>query len=138
MPLEHCLYYAGVLYSICEQENFLVSGVKEAKDAQYVKTVGKSAVASRGAPVAARGAGSVGQGGAASGRGGAATGRGGPGNQGRTRGPPKSGAGGHAQKIVQASIGSSNSGWRSETSQWYTLINKLSKKNLLPVCMLQA
>lgn len=33
VPLEHCLFYSGELYKICESETFLPQGLKAAKDA---------------------------------------------------------------------------------------------------------
>ncbi|CAL8998734.1 unnamed protein product [Prunus brigantina] len=33
VPLEHCLFYSGELYKICESESFIPQGFKAAKDA---------------------------------------------------------------------------------------------------------
>ncbi|KAG6547499.1 hypothetical protein Mapa_010947 [Marchantia paleacea] len=115
VPLEHCLYYSGELYKICSMENFLPLGIKEARDAHHVKTAPK-----------------VASGGAAQGRGGGnAHGRGGGPGRGTTSHGGKSfgGKGGN-----QGGGGRGGSGaWRSETSQWYSFVNYLLKKGLLPV-----
>lgn len=96
-------------------ENFLPLGIKEARDAHHVKTAPK-----------------VASGGAAQGRGaGNAHGRGGGPGRGNTSHGGKSfgGKGGN-----QGAGGRGSSGaWRSETSQWYSFVNYLLKKGLLPV-----
>ncbi|KAL2653895.1 hypothetical protein R1flu_022023 [Riccia fluitans] len=116
VPLEHCLYYSGELYKICSMETFLPLGVKEARDAHHVKTVPKV---------------SGGGGGAAQGRGA------GYGAHGRGGGAGRSGHGG---KSFGGKVGNQsgsgrggNGAWRSETSQWYSFVNYLLKKALLPV-----
>ncbi|KAL3685939.1 hypothetical protein R1sor_003961 [Riccia sorocarpa] len=115
VPLEHCLYYSGELYKICSMETFLPLGVKEARDAHHVKTAPKASGSGAGAPQG-RGAGYP------QGRGGGA------------------GRGGHGGKTFVNKVGSQsgsgrggNGAWRSETSQWYSFVNYLLKKNLLPV-----
>ncbi|KAJ8749712.1 hypothetical protein K2173_012263 [Erythroxylum novogranatense] len=40
VPLEHCIFYAGELYKICENENFISEGLKLAKDAYKKKHSG--------------------------------------------------------------------------------------------------
>ncbi|EFJ37244.1 hypothetical protein SELMODRAFT_403447 [Selaginella moellendorffii] len=105
VPLEHCLFYSGELHRICANETFLSLGVKAAKDAHLAKTTVKKG------PVAPT------QGGR-----GNVQGRGGPG-----------GRGGRGNKVIPEEKNSRGGPWRSETSQWYGLINVLSKKNLLPV-----
>ncbi|CAN1232070.1 DExH-box ATP-dependent RNA helicase DExH11 [Linum grandiflorum] len=75
VPLEHCIFYSGELYTICESETLIPQGLKAAKDAW------------------------------------------------RKRNSSTSG-------------GSGQSNWgprRSESQMWLQLVNKLSKKSLLPV-----
>ncbi|CAM6105247.1 unnamed protein product [Calypogeia fissa] len=107
VPLEHCLYYSGELYKICSMENFLPQGIKEARDAHNAKTSSKSG-------------------------GGTSQGRGGPGRGNHSHGQKAVGGKGGSQ----GGIGFQKSGsgaWRSETSQWYSFVNYLLKKGLLPV-----
>ncbi|KAI5065072.1 hypothetical protein GOP47_0019767 [Adiantum capillus-veneris] len=112
VPLEHCLYYSGELYKICDNDNFLPQGVKEARDAFNVKNTPKSSSSS-------------GQVGCFSGAGRGVPGRGR--NIGRgTSGQRGSGSMGMAER-------SSSGGWKPEAPQWYSLIKNLSKKGLLPV-----
>lgn len=125
VPLEHCLFYSGELYKICENEAFLPQGLRAVKDVYKRKTsniVGGSTTKKLGAPsshgasqnrlreTSARGKGQK---------------HSGPQNIAKFSGP--SGA-------QQNSWGSS----RSEISLWLLLINKLSKKSLLPVCTAHA
>lgn len=37
VPLEHCLFYSGELFKVCEREIFLPQGLKAAKDASRKK-----------------------------------------------------------------------------------------------------
>ncbi|XP_024013505.1 DExH-box ATP-dependent RNA helicase DExH11 isoform X2 [Eutrema salsugineum] len=37
VPLEHCLFYSGELYKVCENEVFLSKGIKDAKDSHKKK-----------------------------------------------------------------------------------------------------
>lgn len=135
VPLEHCLYYGGELYKICEQSTFLPEGVKEAHKAHHAKTT-KLSTGSGGAG-GGQGRGGSGQGrgggGGISGRGAGAQGRGGD-NQGRGGGRKGPTSKQVAQGTIQTAMRGGGSGWRSETSQWYTLVNNLNKKGLLPVC----
>lgn len=115
VPLEHCIYYAGELYNICDNDTFLPQGVKEAKHAFDLKNSLKV--------------------GAAPGKSGALTpGHGGPGRGWATRGKGNQGQRGSGHLGAAAVTQRAGSGgWKSETSQWYSLINHLSKKGLLPV-----
>ncbi|KAJ7959741.1 DExH-box ATP-dependent RNA helicase [Quillaja saponaria] len=128
VPLEHCLFYSGELYKICESEAFLPQGVKAAKEAfkkknlntvvgcggsgPYVGTyasndssrVQKHETATRGRQNKVSGSQHLGS---------------------------VSGSGGGKQYN-----GNGQSSWgqrRSESSLWLMLITKLSKKSLLPV-----
>lgn len=124
VPLEHCLFYSGEFYKVCENESFIPQGLRAAKDTFKKKS--SSAV------------------GGSSGRLGTSLGS----------APPQSGAHfcerdnlnrGKMQKHSGPQAGGSFS-WaggahqhysgsrRSEASLWLLLINKLSKKSLLPVC----
>ncbi|MCO5614575.1 hypothetical protein L7F22_068858 [Adiantum nelumboides] len=112
VPLEHCLYYSGELYNICDNEIFLSQGVKEARDAFNVKNASKSG-------------GSTGQAGSFSGAGRGVPGRG-----------QHIGRGASGQRNSGSMVAverSASGGWKSEASQWYSLIKNLSKRGLLPV-----
>lgn len=136
VPLEHCIYYQGELYKICEQSTFLPEGYRDAQKAHVAKTTKALPAPGVGSPGQGRGGAPQGRGGGPPGRGGGPGGRGGD-NQGRgggRRGPTsKQIAQGTIQTAMRGS-GNGGGGWRSETSQWYTLINNLNKKGLLPVC----
>lgn len=123
VPLEHCLFYSGELYKICESESFMSQGLKAAKDAYKKKNsntvsggtgsyTGSSAVQD-----AARG-----QKREISNRG----------KQNKHSGPQNlgnhSGTGWGNQRN-----GSGHNSWGSRRSTWLMLIDKLSKKSLLPV-----
>ncbi|KAJ7561237.1 hypothetical protein O6H91_03G020200 [Diphasiastrum complanatum] len=135
VPLEHCLYYFGELFKICENEKFLPEGVKAAKDAYLLKTALKKGPSPSRGGSSAQGHGASSQG---RGRGGAAQTHD-MSNQGRGRGGKRSvpqGSKGSGGKSLQAFDSSGQHGggaWRSETSQWYSLVQNLSKKGLLPV-----
>ena len=115
VPLEHCLFYSGELYKICEREIFLPQGLKAAKDASRKKhlTAGVSSGPKPGASAGhdnARGQKRE--------------------NTPRTKqyGTNFSGTGSGYHNN-----GNGQSRWRQEASMWLMLINKLSKKSLLPV-----
>lgn len=135
VPLEHCLYYGGELYKICEQSTFLPEGVKEAHKAHHAKTTKLSTSSGGAGGGQGRGGGGQGRGGGGgiSGRGAGIQGRGGD-NQGRGGGRKGPTSKQVAQGTIQTAMRGGGSGWRSETSQWYTLVNNLNKKGLLPVC----
>ncbi|KAK9280712.1 hypothetical protein L1049_014410 [Liquidambar formosana] len=127
VPLEHCIFYSGELYNICESETFMPQGLKAAKDAYKKKNTS----------VVGGGTGThVGSSGAHNGA--WAQKRENPirGKQNKHSGTQNlgnfSGTGGGNQ----FNSGGSQSNWgsrRSEASLWLLLINKLSKKSLLPV-----
>lgn len=119
VPLEHCLFYSGELYKICENEKFFPLGLKAAKDT-YKKRMTMSTI---GAP-----SGSL--------------------NNDRARAQKrenslqgkqnKHSGSQHLGNYSGTAWGYQNSGSnsglrRSEFSLWLSLVNKLSKKSLLPV-----
>lgn len=126
VPLEHCLFYSGELYKICENEIFMPQGLKAAKDAHKKKntsSVGGGSGTYAGSSAAHNGS--------------RVQKRENPvrGKQNKHSGSQNfgnySGLGGGNQKNGG---GQSNWGsWRSEASMWLLLVNKLSKKSLLPV-----
>ncbi|KAL2486377.1 ATP-dependent RNA helicase SKI2 [Abeliophyllum distichum] len=88
VPLEHCLFYSGELYTICENEKIVPQGLKAAKDACKKKNINVAG-----------------------------------------------GTGSYSGSSAANDSGGGNA-WgsrRSEASLWLSLINKLSKKSLLPV-----
>jgi antiviral helicase SKI2 len=93
------------LYKICDDSRFLPQGVKEARDAFNKKN----------APKVGSGAGPGGSG---------ALGKVTPGQ----KNSGQSGTGFIPQR-------GGNGGWKSETSQWYSLVKYLSKRSLLPVSL---
>ncbi|KAJ9172455.1 hypothetical protein P3X46_015691 [Hevea brasiliensis] len=120
VPLEHCLFFSGELYKICENETFIPQGLKAAKDAlkkNSTNTVGRGSLAMRD--------GGYGQKREYSNRS----------KQNKHSGSQNFGSfsgisGGNQNN------GSGQNNWgsrRSEASQWLQLVNKLSKKSLLPV-----
>ncbi|KAF7121388.1 hypothetical protein RHSIM_Rhsim13G0073900 [Rhododendron simsii] len=123
VPLEHCLFYSGELYKICESEVFLHHGLKAAKDTYKKK---KSTTVSGGTGtypgVSAGHEGSRAHIRESSSRD----------KQNKHSGFNKignfPGMGGGNQ-----TSGSNRGSWRSEASLWLLLINKLLKKSLLPV-----
>lgn len=124
VPLEHCLFYSGELYKICENEKILPQGLKAAKDATKKKNTN-----------VAGGAGTYSGSSAANDR---------ARNQKResfSRGKQNKHSGFQNLGNSGPGWGNQNSGgggnaWgsrRSEASLWLSLIKKLSKKSLLPV-----
>ncbi|KAD6795715.1 hypothetical protein R6Q59_031765 [Mikania micrantha] len=115
VPLEHCIFYSGEVYKICEQEKFISQGWRAAKDAHRKKIMNKQTgvggSASLGAPHTQKPYTSF------------------------MRGKPNKPT--SSQNIVStgwANQGNNNWGSRiSEKSVWLSLINKLSKTSLLPV-----
>ncbi|KAI3774096.1 hypothetical protein L1987_48639 [Smallanthus sonchifolius] len=113
VPLEHCLFYSGEVYKICEQEKFISQGLRATKDAHKRKTLttGVGGSGSRAAPHTQK-----------------------P-NTSFARGKPNKQTG--PQNFVgtgRANQGNNNWGSRiSEKSVWLSLIKKLSKTSLLPV-----
>ncbi|KAK9940700.1 hypothetical protein M0R45_017345 [Rubus argutus] len=128
VPLEHCLFYSGELYKICESESFIPQGFKAAKDTFKKKNI------------------SVATGGGGGGGSRAPASASHDGARGQKRETSHSGK--QKQSAAQSSGNLSRTGganqnngngvnnWglrRSDASSWLLLINKLSKKSLLPV-----
>ncbi|XVE79464.1 hypothetical protein DITRI_Ditri14bG0060900 [Diplodiscus trichospermus] len=122
VPLEHCLFYSGELYKICESETFIPEGLKAAKDA-YKK---KNSKAVSGGTGSYTGSSAVqdarGQKHEVSSRG----------KQNKHSGPQNFGNYSGTGWGNQRNGGGQNS-WGSRRSTWLMLIDKLSKKSLLPV-----
>lgn len=120
VPLEHCLFYSGVLYKVCENEEILPQGSRAAKDA-YKKKNSSMVAGSSGINMltaASHGA-----------------------NQSRQRENSSRGRGQKHSGFQPAGNVSGNSGtqqrnWgsrKAEATLWLLLINLLLKKSLLPV-----
>ncbi|KAI4305143.1 hypothetical protein L6164_028529 [Bauhinia variegata] len=119
VPLEHCLFYSGDLYKICEGEKFLPQGLKAAKDASKKKNL------------TVRGGSSGTHSGTSVGHDNARVQKRENAARGKQHGGNFSGSGRGYQNN-----GNGQNNWelrRSEVSFWLMLINKLSKKSLLPV-----
>lgn len=120
VPLEHCLFYSGELYKICEGDAFLPQGLRAAKDAYKKKNL-RMAGGKSGTKL------------------GASTSQGGT----QVRQSDNSSRGKiqqHSKRQVADNLSGTSGGhqnnWgsrRFESSLWLLLINKLSKKSLLPV-----
>lgn len=111
--MEHCLFYSGEVYKVCENEKFLSQGLKAAKDAHKRKS-SMGSYPSLSSPHAQK-----------------------PNSfaRGKQTGPQNFGGVGRANQGYGGGGGSNNWGTRiSEKSLWLSLINKLSKTSLLPVC----
>ncbi|XP_052185794.1 DExH-box ATP-dependent RNA helicase DExH11 isoform X2 [Diospyros lotus] len=121
VPLEHCLFYSGELYQICESEIFMPQGVKTAKEA-YKRQKATHGGSSGKYP------------GFSSGHDGSR-----PQKRENSHGRHNKHSGSHNLGSFSGMGGgnqhnASNRGsWRSEASLWLLLINKLSRKSLLPV-----
>lgn len=121
VPLEHCLFYSGELYKICENEKIIPKGLKAAKDVYKVKN---SATYS--------GAGSYSGSSVANER----TKRRESSSHAKQNKYPASQNAGNFSGANSGTQISSNNKWgsrRSEAAIWLSLINNLSKKSLLPV-----
>ncbi|OEL22541.1 DExH-box ATP-dependent RNA helicase DExH11 [Dichanthelium oligosanthes] len=118
VPLEHCLFYSGEVYKICERDTFLTQGFREAKDAFKKKNSNKLGVKpgpKSGTPTVR--AGTQGKNPDTS-------------NRGRDQKYPKH----HNTNSGAATVPQSSSGSkRSESSFWMPLVNNLLKKSLVPV-----
>ncbi|KAL6565185.1 Antiviral helicase ski2 [Orobanche minor] len=120
VPLEHCLFFSGELYKICENEKIIYQGLKAAKDAHeknsLTVTGPGSYLGSSGAHERSRRLENSSHT-----------------KQNKHSAPRNKLRLSGASLMTQAS-GSNNWGSRrSEASVWLSLINKLSKKSLLPV-----
>lgn len=120
VPLEHCLFYSGELYKVCENEVLIPKGIRDAKDSHKKKNSTAVSVA----PKQHTGS-SVHQDGNKSQKHEAHS-RGKQNKHSSVKDLGKSSYNGNGQNI---------GGFRrSAASNWLMLINKLSKKSLLPVC----
>ena len=120
VPLEHCLFYSGELYKVCENEVFISKGIKDAKDTHKKKNSSAVSVG----PKQHAGS-SAHQDGNKSQK-----------HEAHSRG--KQNKHSNVKDLAKSSYGGNgqNNGAfrRSAASNWLLLINKLSKKSLLPVC----
>ena len=130
VPLEHCLFYSGELYKICEGEGFMPQGLKTAKYAfkkNNSTAVGGSTGAYTGSSVTHDGV------------------------RGQKRDNHSlSKQNKHGSQNLGTSSGTvrgnQNNGsgqnnwrsWRSEASLWLQLVNKLLKNSLLPVSQIMS
>ncbi|KAJ1277977.1 hypothetical protein BS78_04G044500 [Paspalum vaginatum] len=117
VPLEHCLFYSGEVYKICERDTFLTQGFREAKDTFKRKNSNKLGVKTgpkTGTPAAH--AGTQGKNPDTS-------------NRGRDQKYPKH----HNAKSGPTALHQSSGPKRSESSFWMPLVNNLLKKSLVPV-----
>ncbi|PHU13878.1 ATP-dependent RNA helicase SKI2 [Capsicum chinense] len=125
VPLEHCLFYSGELYKVCENEEFLSHGFKVAKDVHKKKTTssvsGGTSLRPGSSTAADRGRGQRRDNSSQA-------------KQHKHSGPQKFGNFGAGWGTQSNGPGQNVMGLRrSEASLWLTLINKLLKKSLLPV-----
>lgn len=119
VPLEHCLYHSGELYKICESETFLPQGLKAAKEVSRKRNLTAGGASGPKVGISA---------GHENARGSKRE------NTSRMKqhGANFSGTGRGYQNNSNG-----QSYWelrRADASMWLMLINKLSKKSLLPVC----
>ncbi|KAL1222056.1 DExH-box ATP-dependent RNA helicase DExH11 [Cardamine amara subsp. amara] len=119
VPLEHCLFYSGELHKVCENEVFISKGIKDAKDSHKKKNSNAVSVA----PKQHTGS-SAHQDGNKSQK-----------HEAHSRG--KQNKHSSVKDLGKSSYngnGQNNGAFRrSAASNWLMLINKLSKKSLLPV-----
>ncbi|XP_020086203.1 DExH-box ATP-dependent RNA helicase DExH11 isoform X3 [Ananas comosus] len=118
VPLEHCLFYSGELYKVCENDVFLPQGFRAAKDA-YKKKNSNTLGAKSAARTVPTGPGST-----------APVRQSDNSSRGRGQKYPKH------QTIDSGTTGvhqNSSGPKRSDASSWLSLVNKLSKMSLLPV-----
>lgn len=118
VPLEHCLFYSGELYKVCENDMFLPQGFRAAKDA-YKKKNSNTLGAKSAARTVPTGPGSTAQ-----------VRQSDNSSRGRGQKYPKH------QTIDSGTTGvhqNSSGSKRSDASSWLLLVNKLSKMSLLPV-----
>ncbi|KAH9626614.1 hypothetical protein KSS87_005465 [Heliosperma pusillum] len=120
VPLEHCLFYSGELYRICENEAFVPQGMKAAKDAHKKKN---SSTARSGSAMSY---------GSSAGSGAAHTQ-----NRDNTyRGQQKHSGSHNSGNLNEKGANGNQNNFglrRSDVSLWLQLVNKLLKKSLLPV-----
>ncbi|XP_057536016.1 DExH-box ATP-dependent RNA helicase DExH11 isoform X2 [Amaranthus tricolor] len=123
VPLEHCLFYSGELYRICENEMFLTQGLKAAKDAYKRKN---SNTARSGSSMHSGFAAGPGKANAQN-------------RENSHRGKQKHSGSSTSGNFIgtgsgNSAYGNQNFGMRRpDASLWLQLVNKLSKQSLLPV-----
>lgn len=126
--MEHCLFYSGELYKICESESFIPQGFKAAKDTFKKKNISVA----------------TGSGGGGGSRAPASASHDGARGQKRETlhsGKQKQSGAQSSGNLSRTGGANQNNGngvnnWglrRSDASSWLLLINKLSRKSLLPV-----
>lgn len=125
VPLEHCLFYSGELYKVCENEEFLPHGFRAAKDVHKKKTTssvsGGAGLRPGSSTAADKGRGQRRDSSSQA-------------KQHKHSGPQRFGNFGGGWGTQSTGPGQNVMGFRrSEASLWLTLINKLLKKSLLPV-----
>lgn len=120
VPLEHCLFYSGELYKTCENEDFMSQGVKAARDAHKKKNSSARSIGT--GPSAANDSSRN------------------PKREIPNRGKQQNKHGGSQSMKTASGTGwgnqTNNSGqntWGARRTTWLSLIDKLSKKSLLPV-----
>uniref|UniRef100_A0A0D3F103 DExH-box ATP-dependent RNA helicase DExH11 n=1 Tax=Oryza barthii TaxID=65489 RepID=A0A0D3F103_9ORYZ len=118
VPLEHCLFYSGEVFKICEKDAFLTQGYREAKEVFKKKNSSKLGMkpGSKPGTTAVR-AGTQGRN---------------PDTSSRDR-DQKNPKPHHASSSAAAVQQSTSGPRRSESSFWMPLINNLLKKSLVPV-----
>uniref|UniRef100_I1NXG8 DExH-box ATP-dependent RNA helicase DExH11 n=1 Tax=Oryza glaberrima TaxID=4538 RepID=I1NXG8_ORYGL len=118
VPLEHCLFYSGEVFKICEKDAFLTQGYREAKEVFKKKNSSKLGMkpGSKPGTTAVR-AGTQGRN---------------PDTSSRDR-DQKNPKHHHASSSAAAVQQSTSGPRRSESSFWMPLINNLLKKSLVPV-----
>lgn len=117
VPLEHCLFYSGEVYKVCEKDIFLTQGFREAKDIFKMKNSNKFGVRPGTKPgTPAVRAGTQGRNPDTS-------------SKGRDQKHPKH----HHTNSGAAAIQQNSSGPRRSDLFWMPLINNLLKKSLVPV-----
>ncbi|CAN1232076.1 DExH-box ATP-dependent RNA helicase DExH11 [Linum grandiflorum] len=122
VPLEHCIFYSGELYTICESETLIPQGLKAAKDAWRKRNSSTSGGSGGQLPGSSPAMQSGGRG---------------PKHEIANRGKQTKYSG--SQNLLtrgNQNTGTGQSNWgprRSESQMWLQLVNKLSKKSLLPV-----
>lgn len=124
VPLEHHLFYSGELYKVCENEKFVPQGLKAAKVASKKKSTSSVAGGAGSYPGS-----SVSNDRARAHRRESSL----QGKQTRHSGSQNLGNSGAAWGIQNNGPGPNTGLRRSEATMWLSLINKLSKKSLLPV-----
>ncbi|KAI3427058.1 hypothetical protein D9Q98_006998 [Chlorella vulgaris] len=126
VPLQHSLYYAGQMFTICQAETYNMQGFRAAREAAKAKAgpVPQTKAAAQRALPTGRGDGG--------GRGGGRGGGGGQQQQQRYGQRGSANAGAAAMAAANRQGGGGGGQLRSERSQWLALIETLRKGELLP------